>query len=103
MAKLSKTKEYAIKYMCEVLGADVSTISRELKIKVDEIESIIKPKNIKPPPSSKDLMINTTSVKKTNNVSIMTPGASQLNDEMMKNINSSQSRNYNSAIFRPRG
>ena len=44
-----------------------------------------------------------TASKNINNVSIMTEAASQLNDELVKNTNSTHSRTSQNAIFRPNG
>lgn len=105
MAKLSKTKEYAIKYL-HVQNNSASNISLELKIPLNQVEKVlsdIKPKiaNTKGD-RTKDLMIRQTSAKKQNTVSIMTESAAQLSDEFLKNMDSNK-KNTQSYIFKPRG
>lgn len=100
----SRTQEYAVRYLHDIMKMDAATIAKELKIKETEVNKILtienrvetKTKKI----SSKDLMINQTSSKKSNNVSIMTEAASQMNDEMVKNFNNvPKTQNH---IYRPK-
>jgi hypothetical protein len=103
MAKLSKTKEYAIRYLSDNMGLNAQQISKELKLSIEDIEKILPPmKESLKEDKTKDLRISQTAVKKINSVSIMTEAASQVNDEMIKNMNTS-GRNLNSVIFKPRG
>ena len=101
----NRTQEYAVRYLRDTMKMDSVTIAKELKLKQTDVEKILQqfpndePKTKKL--SSKDLMINETSAKKTKNVSIMTQAASQLNDEMTKNI--SNQAKQQPGIYRPRG
>ena len=101
----NRTQEYAIRYLKDTMKMDAATIAKELKLKQTDVEKILQqlpndePKAKKL--SSKDLMINETNAKKTKNVSIMTQAASQMNDEIIKNI-ANQPRSQ-PGIYRPRG
>lgn len=112
MKKLNKTQEYAILYM---LSQNKTTpeIIAELKITEDSLTKFVE-KNTKANASkdlkvkssrvkSKDLMINTTSVKGNKSVSIMTKEASQVNDDFKKQIPQIESRITKNAIHRPNG
>lgn len=104
MAKISKTKEYAVRYLSEYDKKSPEEISSELKLPLTEVIKIVgesKTKNNKD--KTTDLMIRHTSGKKTNTVSIMTESAAQLSDEFVKNINSQRSRSSQDHIFRPKG
>lgn len=80
MSKVSKNNIYAIKHLVSQ-GLSSEQIAKELNLNLSNVESIIVSENLIPKtPSAKDLMINKTSVKKTNNVSIMTQEASMAND-----------------------
>lgn len=89
MAKISKTKEYAIKYLSDCGKKNPQEISNELKLPLQEVLKIIGDSQSKPKNKNKtaDLMIRHTSGKKTNTVSIMTESAAQLSDEFIKNMN----------------
>jgi transposase len=108
MPKTKKRKEleYAVKYLYETTKMSISNIALELGVAEAIVDGII---NATPEPTplkkskSQDLMIRHTSVKKTNNVSVMTEGASQLNDELKKNFGSTKSRTSKDSIFRPNG
>jgi hypothetical protein len=108
MSRLSKTEIYAIKWLASE-GEDAGSISKQLKIPEDKIISVLEknqPMNKEKirsgsEPSKnkqKTLMINETAVKKNKSVSIMTEGASQRNDEVIKNM---VSKKEHTAIFRP--
>jgi hypothetical protein len=108
MAKLSKTKEYAISYL-HSKNIDATKIATELKIPIDQVNKFIKTLPVddveKTSPAKKDktknLMIRQTSGKKSNTVSIMTEAASQVLDEAYKTMkpNPKTSETY---IFKPR-
>lgn len=112
MKKLTKTQEYAILYLLSQ-KKEVPEIISELKISEDNILKFIekhtqvnaskklKVKSAKV--TSKDLMINTTTVKGTKSVSIMTKEASQINDDFKKQLGPTQSRITKNAIYRPNG
>lgn len=103
MAKLSRTKEYAIKYL-NSQGLSNADISSELKIPISDVESLlgsVETKKEKKADKTKDLMIRQTSSKKQNTVSIMTEAAAQLSDEFVKNIDFHKKRTQD-FIFRPR-
>lgn len=110
MAKNNKTRtketEYAVKYLHDTLKLKSKDIALELGIAEAIVDGILdEPKQEKPRKISKSqsLMTRHTAAKKTNNVSIMTEGASQLNDELVKNFRSAASRTSKNAIFRPNG
>lgn len=109
MAKNStknKQTEYAVKYLSGTLNKNQKEIALELGIAEAIVEGILNQQpEEKPRKQSKtqNMMIRHTAVKKTNNVSIMTEGASQLHDEYRKKINNSRSRKTQNSIFRPNG
>lgn len=103
----TKEMELAIKYLHEVKRSTTKEIALELGVAEAIVDGVInqtpeeKPKRVS---KSQDLMQRQTAAKKINNVSIMTQAASQLNDEMVKKLNSDgQSRMSKGAIFRPNG
>lgn len=104
--KKTKEIEYAIKYLHDTMKMEPKAISLELGVAEAIVDGII---NQQPEPKvskkskSQDLMIRHTSVKKTNNVSIMTEAASQINDEFKKHSNSNPPKKFNNSIFRPNG
>jgi orotate phosphoribosyltransferase-like protein len=101
MAKISKNNIYAIKYLF-AQGLTVDQISAELNLTTDNIQSIIESeKLIVQPPTAKDLMINKTSVKKNNSVSIMTKEASMMNDHNRAKYTEQTQQAKNSHIFNP--
>lgn len=101
-SKINKTKEYAIRYLSSVLKKSPQDIAKELKINLDDVNTVINTKTTKSKTDlTKDLMIRQTSVKKSNSVSIMTEGASQLSDEFNKNLNNRPPR-LEKHIFRPK-
>lgn len=108
MAKISKTKEYAIKYLSNTMKMSPDIISKELNISLADIQNVLNTEaettNNKKDKISKShqMMIRHTRDKKTNNVSIMTEGASQFNDAMRDKIQAKASRSSKDAIFRPR-
>jgi hypothetical protein len=106
MPRLSKTTEYAIKYLYDQ-NKSVSDIATELKVSLAQVESVIakagktKKTSKAKKDHTKDLMIRQTSAKKNNTVSIMTESAAQLSDEFIKNMDAHKQRTQ-SYIFRPR-
>lgn len=110
MAKISKTKEYAVKYLSNTMKMSPDIISKELNISLVDVQNILNTEvepettNNKKDKVSKShqMMIRHTRDKKTNNVSIMTEGASQFNDAMRDKIHAKASRSSKDAIFRPR-
>lgn len=112
MKKLNKTQEYAILYLMSQ-NQTKEEIVASLKIPVESVTKFMEKhtstkqsKELKTTSSrvkSKDLMINKTSVKNINSVSIMTKEASQVNDEFKKNLGRQESRITKNAIHRPNG
>lgn len=104
--KKTKQTEYAVKYLHDTLKKSQKEIALELGIAEAIVEGILNQQPEEKPrkqSKSQSMMIRHTSVKKTNNVSIMTEGASQLHDEYRKKLNSVGSRKAQNAIFRPNG
>jgi transposase len=106
MSRINKTTIYAIKWL-NSQGYDIESISNELSVSKKQIETHIEqpqpvqvsqeePAKITP----KNLMITQTSVKKTNNVAIMTGEASMLSDHIKKN-QKANTKNQ-TGIFRPK-
>jgi hypothetical protein len=103
MTKISKTKEYAIKWLYSQQHP-AEEIASEVKASIEEVQEIINQVISENPPkkiASPDLMIRHTASKGTNSVSIMTREASQLNDATKKN-NIAPARNIEKSIFRPK-
>jgi len=108
MPKLSKTKQYAVKYLSQQ-GLSPEDISKELKVSVDQVKSLITTDATEPAANTKpakgdktkELMIRQTSGKKINSVSIMTQAAAQLSDEFLKNIEK-PANSTDKYIFRPK-
>lgn len=103
MSKLSKANKYAIQWL-DSKGFDKETISKELKVTLAQIDSVLV-KNDKELPktsssNSKNLMITHTSGKKINSVAIMTKEASELGDETRNKI-PTKTREVK-GIFRPK-
>lgn len=102
MAKLNKTKEYAIKYLATYGKQSPEQIAKELKISLTDVNRVLESKPTAPAKTdkTKDLMIRQTSAKKMNTVSIMTEAAAQLSDEFVRNMDKhKKNENY---IFRPK-
>jgi len=116
MKKLNKSQEYAILYLMSQ-GKTEQDIVNELKVSQESVKAFVEKNNkaqkkkdskLKTTTSparltSKDLMINTTSVKGNKSVSIMTKEASQINDHFRKNLGPVESRITKNAIHRPNG
>jgi putative lipase involved disintegration of autophagic bodies len=103
MAKLSKEKEYAIKYLLST-GKSAEEIAQELEVKPNQVAKFVVKEELVAPAKidkTKDLMIRQTSAKKNNSVSIMTQAASQVGDEFYKS-QSAQTRDTSGHIFKPR-
>lgn len=105
MAKVSKTKEYAVRYLKEVIEMEDKQIAKELKVTQETVATILGTENpnkanIKTATSKTDSFIRETSGKRNKSVTIMTESASQSGDENKgEEINSK----YNNVIYRPRG
>jgi len=102
MAKVSKIKEYATKYLKEVIGMDNKQIANELKLTQETVKDILGTESsrnatIKTATSKADSFIRETAVKKTNNVTIMTETASQTTDGKQTTLNSKYSNAINKA------
>lgn len=102
MAKLNKTKEYAIQYLSKYGKQSPEEISKELKISLKDVNNVLGKKSTSPAKTdkTKDLMIRQTSAKKMNTVSIMTEAAAQLSDEFVRNMD--KHKKTESYIFRPK-
>jgi hypothetical protein len=103
----NNTIKYAILYLINQ-GIEQKEIAKELGIKITEVKKHMpKPSkdnqnNIKTTSSktnSKDLMIMETSVKRINNVSIMTKSASEVNDALKKSMPQPLSTKTKNFIF----
>jgi phenolic acid decarboxylase len=108
MVKKKKTKEteYAVKYLHDTIKMSATDIALELGLEKAVVDGIINtPKEEKPRKVSKsqNLMVRHTASKKTNNVSVMTESASQLNDELSKKFPNTKSRTSRGSIFKPNG
>lgn len=109
MAKQNKNKEYAIRYLSDTMKMTPDTIAKELGIKIDDVIAVLgqqpqpeETKDKSKTSKSHSMMIRHTSSKKSNNVSIMTEGASQYNDSMRDKLKGKQARGSKDAIFKPR-
>lgn len=105
MAKITKTKEYAIRYLFNYAKKTPEDIAAELKIPLKNVQDIIGTKtkiSKTKTDKTKELMIRQTSAKKNNNVSIMTEAAAQLSDEFVKNMDSKNKERTAKYIYRPR-
>lgn len=103
MPKLSKDKEYAIKYLLETKKMTPKEVSTELGINLTTVNKFVNKEKVSPAKTdkTKDLMIRQTSAKKNNTVSIMTESASQLCDEFIKTVPNNTKRT-DGYIFRPK-
>lgn len=107
MSRINKTTIYAIKWL-NSQGHDLESIANELSISKKQVETHIEQpqqiqtSNPEEPPkiTPKNLMITQTSVKKTNNVAIMTGEASMLSDHIKKNQKITPK--HQTGIFRPK-
>ena len=104
--KSTKQTDYAVHYLSNNMKMPPKEISKELEISVSEVERILGEstltnETVKTNSKSHDLMIRKTSAKGTNNVSIMTEAASQLNDEIKKHQHHPK-KSFRDCIYRPR-
>jgi len=107
MKKISKIKEYAARYLHEVIGMKLEDISKEVGVSSTTLSEVLNipekiAADIKTAKSSakKDsAFIKHTASKGTKNVTIMTETASALGDEHKPSTNSK----FQSAVYRPRG
>lgn len=102
MAKVSKTKEYAVRYLKEVIQMEDKQIAKELNLSEQTVVDIVGVEssnnaNIKTVSSKADSFIQETSGKRTKSVTIMTQAASQLTDDKQSNINSKYKNAINKA------
>ena len=102
MAKVSKVKEYATRYLQEVIGMEEKQIAKELKLTQETVKDILGTEsphkaNIKTATSKTDSFIRETAVKRTKNVTIMTEAASQTTDNEQNKINPKYSNSINQA------
>lgn len=110
MAKINKMQKYAVLWL-HSQGLDIDAIITETKLgkasivnTIDEQENKISKKGLQTKTApvngsrSKNLMI-TESSNKTKNVAIMTKEASQLNDDLKKNL--SAPSKIQKGIYRP--
>lgn len=111
MNKITKKDKYAIQFLHQQ-GSNEADIAKELELDIKQVKRFIS-KNMKSETTASDsetksetkkdktknLMIRHTSDKKSNTVSIMTQGASQVGDEFYKTMNSSP-KNTDSYIYR---
>lgn len=105
MTKISKTKEYAVRYLKEVIEMENKQIAKELKVAQETVDNILgeeKPNKatIKTASSKTDSFIRETAVKKTDNVTIMTQAVSELSDSKRKS--DTISSKYTNAIKKAR-
>lgn len=105
--KISKIKEYAARYLYEVIGMEIDSISEEVNVSTETLTDLLDQSkrgeaNIKTvtSPSNKNKFIRETCVKGTKNVTIMTEGASQLGGNSEK---TSVNSKFESSVYRPRG
>ena len=113
MPKLSKTTQYAAKYLLETMKMTTKQVAKELGLSAETIVSLVAKEDVATPPkktkstTSRDLMIRHTAGKQTNNVSIMTQAASQANDSQSKTDHSSKTTsretNRHNSIYKPYG
>lgn len=117
MSKLNKIQIYAICWLNSINKSTLD-IADELKVTEKQVLTVLE-KNTSPKTEEtdnqlktvtssatpkitpKDLMINQTSAKKTNSVSIMTKEASELSDELRKKVSSNSKTDQQRGIFRP--
>lgn len=104
MAKLSKDKEYAIRYLLENQKMDPKQVAAELGVNINTVKKFLPETKTSPAKTdkTKDLMIRQTSAKKSNSVSIMTEAASQLSDEFIRTADYNNNKRTEGYIFRPK-
>lgn len=113
MSRINKTQKYAILWLHNQ-GMNIEDISVEITVAISQVKNVIenfetkaektgiktKSEPVNAAPRSKNLMITETA-NKNKHVAIMTKEASQLNDELKKNVAPpTKSKNY---IYRPNG
>lgn len=109
MSRLNKIQVYAIKWL-HSQNKNATEIANELGLKEEDVVKNIEKfgtvqenttiKTAKSSSKSKNLMINETSAKKNNHVSIMTKEASEYNDSVR--AKNQTNPNTQKAIFRPK-
>jgi hypothetical protein len=103
MAKISKIKEYAIRWLfsqqhtAESIAQEIDASETSVQSVIDQLIAENPPKQI----TSPDLMIRHTSSKGLNSVSIMTREASEMNDSTKK-AQAAKGRDLDKSIYRPK-
>lgn len=109
MISLNKSDKYAIELLYSK-NKTIEEIAKELKLTDKQVKRVIdklpkeEPKTISQETKTdktKNLMIRQTSAKKSNTVSIMTEGASQLGDDFIKGLPTSTPNNSSYIYRRP--
>lgn len=105
--KVSKTKEYAIRWLLHT-KASVSDISKELSVAEETVLKFAMENSETPTETSTSaesrlnkLMISETAGKRNKGVAIMTKEASFLSDQVAQQHR--QGSRHNTSIFKPRG
>ena len=107
MKKLSRVKEYAARYLHTEMNMDFKAIAKELNVTEDSVKNTLevqeKESPLKTVTSKTTDFINETSMKGTQNVMIMTEGASQRLDNIQeKNRSAAPNSKYESVIRKAR-
>lgn len=114
LMKITKPVGYAIQWL-NASGKSPADIALELKLTTEQVVAHlekhytqqqapkIETQSSQVKSSSKDLMIRHTRDKKNNSVSIMTPEASMVNDELKKARQQVTPNRNSGCIFRPNG
>lgn len=105
MTKISKTKEYAARYLKEIIGMNDEDISKEIQLSIDSIKQIFQQnnqqnENVKTVSSKANSFISQTSAKGVKNVTIMTEGASRMGDD--KPVTNEIKTRYKNCIHKAR-
>lgn len=105
MAKINKVKEYASRYLKEVIGMSDEDISKEIGISVDAVKGIFvqssENQKLKTVTSKANSFINQTAAKGVKNVTIMTENASRMCDDNKQSSNETRVR-YKNCIHKAR-
>lgn len=117
MSKVTKVQTYAVCWL-NTLNKSSLDIADELNLTEKQVLNILEKNtspqteqtieslktvtsSVSPKITPKDLMINQTSAKKINSVSIMTKEASELSDELRKKAQGNNKTDSQRGIFRP--
>lgn len=109
MAKLSKIKIYAIKWLASQ-DYSIKEISDDINITQEQIKTVLEEENNSNNKTSehqnnsigKNLMITHTAGKKINNVAIMTKDASSVVDSVKQSSANNNAMQYSKNIYRPK-